>query len=35
MEENAKKEQPLSDKEVFIDSMVQSCLLSIEKAQEF
>ncbi len=35
MEENAKKEQPLSDREVFIDSMVQSCLLSIEKAQEF
>lgn len=35
MEENAKKEQPLSDREVFIDSMVQSCILSIEKAQEF
>lgn len=35
MEENAKKKQPLADREVFVDSMVQSCLLSIEKAQEF
>ena len=35
MEENAKKEQPLADREVFIDSMVQSCLLSIKKAEEF
>jgi len=35
MEQNSKKPQPLSDREVFIDSMVQSCLISVQKAKEF
>ncbi len=35
MEQNSKLPTPTSDKEVFIDSMVQSCILSIQKAQEF
>lgn len=34
MEENSKTSSPKSDKEVFVDSMVQSCLLSIKKAEE-
>jgi len=35
MEKNNKLPKPLSDKEVFIDSLVQSCLLSVQKAEEF
>lgn len=35
MEQNAKQSNKKSDREVFIDSMVESCLLSVKKAQEF
>lgn len=35
MWQNAKLTHPKDSKEVFIDSMVESCLLSIDKAQEF
>lgn len=35
MEQNAKQANPKTDREVFIDSMVESCLLSVQKAQEF
>ncbi len=35
MEHNAQHWYPLTDREVFIHSIVQSCLLSVEKAQQF
>lgn len=35
MEKNSKLPKPLSAREVFIDSMVESCVLSIKKAEEF
>lgn len=35
MEKNSRLAQPLSAREVFIDSMVESCVLSIKKAEEF
>ena len=35
MEKNAQLEKPLSAKEVFIDSIVESAVLSVEKAVEF
>jgi hypothetical protein len=35
MDENSKLSEPKSSKEVFIDSMVESALLSAEKAIEF
>jgi hypothetical protein len=34
MEKNAKLEIPKSSREVYIDTMVESAILSIEKAKE-
>ncbi|MBU1758934.1 hypothetical protein KKG31_07610 [Patescibacteria group bacterium] len=35
MKKNSEISTPLSSREVFIDSMVESCLLSVKKAEEF
>lgn len=35
MEKNSKKAEPKTPREVFIDTLVQSCLLSIKKAQKY
>jgi (E)-4-hydroxy-3-methylbut-2-enyl-diphosphate synthase len=35
MDENSKSITPKSDKEVFLDSILESTLLSIQKAEEF
>jgi (E)-4-hydroxy-3-methylbut-2-enyl-diphosphate synthase len=35
IEKNSKSKNPKSDREIFLDSIVQSCLLSVEKAVEF
>jgi (E)-4-hydroxy-3-methylbut-2-enyl-diphosphate synthase len=35
MEKNAKKAEPKLSREIFVDTLVQSCLLSVKKAQKY